>query len=429
MVVSILARSFMAEINRQVKAAERRSQQQERAQYRDQQTAIREAEKARKAAARAENARHRAAVADQKATAKEAKRLHLEARLAEVEEMNAELAASYADIDTILEATLAVDDWVDLESLRLPPVAQPPFSNPRLERAEVEPAPLVYPPQPAWEEPEAPTGLSAKLGGAKRHEKAVAQARAEHDAALQAWHQEATAVHTRYCAKLESRENREKKRLAKLKTAREEYDRECARRDTEAAEQNAQLDHLINDLAFDVESAIEEYIGIVLGNSIYPDSFPVTYDHDFDLTSRELTLSVEIPAPDDIPGVKTYRYVKTRDEITSTNLAAKVRKDRYASALAQVGVRTLHEVFEADRQGKVEAISLTVGVTHLDPATGLEATVPLLAVAADREAFNAFDLSNVEPTATLEHLGASISKKPLELVPADTSRGVRATGG
>jgi restriction system protein len=55
----------------------------------------------------------------------------------------------------------------------------------------------------------------------------------------------------------------------------------------------------------------------------------------------------------------------------------------------------------------------------------LRESVPLVIVAADRETFRRFDLSNVVPQATLEHLGAAISRSPFDLAPADTSRGVR----
>lgn len=84
-------------------------------------------------------------------------------------------------------------------------------------------------------------------------------------------------------------------------------------------------------------------------------------------------------------------------------------------------MRTLHEVFEADRRGLIQSISLEVGTETVDPATGIEGYVPFVAVAAERDTFMAFDLSEVVPAATLEHLGAAVSKNPLGLVPADVS--------
>lgn len=181
----------------------------------------------------------------------------------------------------------------------------------------------------------------------------------------------------------------------------------------------------INDLAFDIPTAIEEYVGIVLSNSVYPDAFPVDYDYTFDLATRELTLSVAVPEPTSLPTVKEYRYVKAKDEIAATQLSAKAQKDRYSSAVHETVVRTLHEVFEADRAGKIQSIALTVGVNRVAPATGLPETVPLVQVAAARETFNEFDLANVVAVETLKHLGAALSKNPFDLTPADTGRGVR----
>jgi Domain of unknown function (DUF4041) len=125
--------------------------------------------------------------------------------------------------------------------------------------------------------------------------------------------------------------------------------------------QNTQLDQLINDLAFDVPWAIQEYVSVVLSNSVYPDSFAVEHDFRFDLDARELTLTARVVPPDNLPTVKEYRYVKAKDEITPTGLPIREQKARYASAVSQVAVRTLHEIFEADRAGRIRTISLTGG--------------------------------------------------------------------
>ncbi|MFD4505993.1 hypothetical protein [Streptomyces sp. NPDC058457] len=69
------------------------------------------------------------------------------------------------------------------------------------------------------------------------------------------------------------REKTEAKRLAELSAAEEKYKQECEKREAGASAHNAEVTKLINDLAFDVESAIEEYVGIVLSNSVYPEGW------------------------------------------------------------------------------------------------------------------------------------------------------------
>lgn len=420
-------RGFFAELNHQAQLAEKRRRQQDAQAVRAQNAAMREHERAQKAAERARASAARASDAQRKAAEKEAARLHLEARTAEVAAMNQNLAAAYEDIDSLLAWTLDFDDFVDLESLKTSP-EHPPFDPGNLATPLPSVPELTYPPQPEYEEPPAPRGLAGALGGKKKHAEAVAAAQAVHQQKVQYWTENNTQKHADHLAALAAREEAEAARLVKLAEAETAYRAECAQREADAIARNEELTKFINDLAFDVQYAIEDYVGVVLSNSVYPESFPVEHEHTFDLASRELTLQVNLPGPSLVPSVKEYRYVKAKDEITATQLSAKEQKDRYSAALHQVAVRTLHEVFEADRAGKIRSIALTVGVNRVAPATGQPEYVPLAIVAADRETFNSFDLANVIPSATLDHLGAAMSKSPFDLTPADTSRGVRQRG-
>lgn len=421
-------RGFFAELNYQAQQAEKRRRQQEAATHRAHIAAQRQAERASKAYERAQVAAARASAAEKKAAEREAARLHVESRLAEVESMNANLAGDLADIDGLLAWAVDMDDYVDLESLKISEVEHPPFEPGRL----AVPAPAVpkpeHVPEPVYEEPSAPGGLAAVLGGKKRHQQAVEKARTAFADAHEHWKRTTDAVHSRYVEKAAQREKSEDKRLAELTAAEEKYKQECEQREAEASAHNAEVAKLINDLAFDVEPAIQEYVGIILSNSLYPAVFPVEHDHVFNLATRELSLEVSVPEPSSIPSVKAYRYVRAKDEITSTSLPVREKKERYANAVWQVAVRCLHEVFEADRAGKVHSIALAVGVDTIDTATGRPTTVPLVFVAADRETFNSFDLTKAVPRDTLGYLGAAMSKSPFDLVPADTSRGVRVRG-
>jgi restriction system protein len=420
-------RGFFAELNHQAQLAERRRQQQAQAANRAHASAQRAYEQAQRAAERAQMAAARATAAQQLEAQREAARLHVESRQAEVAELNAALSESLAEIDGLLAATLDVDDWVDLEQLRITSVDHPAFDPGELGRPVAPPPAPQYPPQPVWHEPPPPQGLSGAFGGRKKHEEARARAWAEYQERCQSLTEHANAAHAAYQRELARCKQLEDERVAKLAAARSRYDDECRQRETEAAEHNAHLDRLINELAFDVPWAIQEYVGIVLSNSVYPDCFPVEHDYRFELETRELTLTVRVPQPSSLPAVKEYRYVKARDEISASAMPKKEQKDRYASAVWQVALRTLHEVFEADRVGRIHSVALTVDTEHLDPATGRPAAVPLVIVGVARETFTGLDLAHVEQPATLAHLGAAMSRSPFDLVSADTSRGVRAS--
>jgi restriction system protein len=162
----------------------------------------------------------------------------------------------------------------------------------------------------------------------------------------------------------------------------------------------------------------------VLSNAVYPDHFPVKFEFQFDPSTAELKLQVTVPGPDTLCTTKSYKYSKSTDEIVETQLSNKACKDRYTGAVHQVAIRSIHEVFEADRRGLIKTISLEVGAKTINPATGLETTVLFVATGAERDAFLEFDLAGVVPSATLAHLGASLSKNPYGLVQASAD-GVR----
>lgn len=102
---------ILREINRQMKAAAREAERREREQERSRAAAIREFERARKADERAAAQLARATAAERKRLEKEAKAAHIAAMEAQAESMNAELADKYEQLDSLLNATLEVDDF------------------------------------------------------------------------------------------------------------------------------------------------------------------------------------------------------------------------------------------------------------------------------------------------------------------------------
>ena len=125
-------RGFFAELQYQNQLAAKQQAQAERAQARAHAAAVREAERAQREAERAAAAASRASAAEQKAAEREAKRLHEEARLAEVDALNTQLAEITDELDSILSATLDVDDFVDLDDAAV--LAQPSAISPSRSR-------------------------------------------------------------------------------------------------------------------------------------------------------------------------------------------------------------------------------------------------------------------------------------------------------
>ncbi len=415
-------RGFFAELQHQAAVAERNRQRSQASALREAQRHQREAERAYAAAERALVAASRVDARAQAEAEREAKRLHVMVQEAHVEALNSDLKTQLAEIDGVLAATLEVDDHVELEELRQ--VAEhPSFTSPH-EAAIPAPSPIVAPPEPTFLEPPVPTGLSAMFGK-KKHAAVVDQARAAFAQQHATWQVEAAAVPMRQLDQLNRHQAAEAERVKKLAADRVAYDEECRQRQARVDAENAQLDDLIRRLTAGEANAVEEYFGIVFGKSVYPDAVSIDIEHSYRPDDKELEIKLRLPQTSDLPTARGYKYVKAKGEVAETAQTAKEQRDRYNNLVHAIVLRTMHEVWESDRLGHVDTISLTAHVEHIDPATGRPTTTPLVAVAADRAAFVSIDLAHVTKAETLKHLKAVVSKNPHALAAIELTSGVR----
>lgn len=402
-------RGFFAEIQHQSKLAEQR----QRTAQRQHDQAVSRATSAQRAAERAQLAAERASEQDRKRLEREAAQAYAAARVAEAEDRTRDLHARLVELDNLLAATLEVDDFVDLESLRAA-AQHPSFHRPDLESPTPLPTPIPDPPLPVKREPEAAKGL---FGRKQKQEQAAAAAEEQYAADYWAWKASFDALPASRAAARAQYDEAERYRQNQLAAAVERYQEERSEREREVAEQNETLDQLIAGLGYGTVDAVQEYISIVLANSVYPEWLTVTHSADFDPSDAELKMRVIVPGPEIVPTAKHYKYVKATDEVAPVAATQKETKDRYASLVNNIALRSIHEVFEADRRALIKSIALELGTETISPATGHPIHVPFVAVAASRGEFEKLDLSTVVPLATLEHLGAAVSKNPHGLTP------------
>jgi restriction system protein len=125
----------------------------------------------------------------------------------------------------------------------------------------------------------------------------------------------------------------------------------------------------------------------------------------------------DLPSFEVVPEVASSKYVKAKDEVRETMRPPAQRKALYSSVVAQVTLRTLYELFTADRMKHVDIIVFNSYVTSTDKGTGRSVRTCLITVRTSRDTFTQLNLSKVDPLACLNVLNASISKNPTELAP------------
>ncbi|MCC6564706.1 MAG: restriction endonuclease [Chloroflexi bacterium] len=381
--------SFMTVITRTAREMER----QQRRAIREREQQVKALQRAHEKAAR-ERAKLAAQVAkNQKEQEKERQRQYTASREADIELKNAELDDRIATLESVLSTTLEIDDYIDLDELKEKP------EYPPLEILSQYTSPVAEPEFSAYEPP-APTGISAYLPNVRsRYASEFEIAKKRYEADL---------------AKAREREAFRLKRIAEIKAAHAES---VAKIDAEIKEQHSEIEEFKGRLEQGSVEAILDYFRLVLESSVYPDDFPQQAKLAYIAESRQLVIEYDLPTLDIVPEEASFKYVKARDEITSTSRAASQRKALYASLIAQVTLRTIHEVFEADRGRFVDTVVFNGHVDVVDKATGRDIRPCLVTLRTTKDVFGALDLSRVDPQLCLKNLNAGVSQNPSELAP------------
>ena len=314
------------------------------------------------------------------------------ARVAAVEAASEDLEHQVRTLQSLLLRSLTWDPAVPFDRLRRG-YEEKPFAPGDLGRAGTEPRLADFLPLP-------PTGLASRLPKARR----------EHEAAIEAGKLEYQRANATY-ARLED------ERKAKLAAARAEHERAMAREADAVEKHNAELSALEAGYKEGATEAVINYFALVLEHSRYPEGFPQTFRLAFVPESRQLVVEYDLPPFDIVPAVGSYKYVKSTNKVSETARPATQRRALYESVVAQVALRTVREVFAADRAGAVETLVFNGHVRSIDRGTGQSVHPCLVTLRVTKDVFSGLELSQVDPAACLKALNAGVSKHPSELAP------------
>ena len=297
---------------------------------------------------------------------------------------------------TAEEQTAAVQEQIkSLEEVLTSVLPLPPMSFDRLmatpRTPAFDPGSLgVAVPGPDWSDfaPAEPTGLLRFLRRTARFKRQAALAQDRFEAAA-----------------AEHREH-ESQRLRALAVARAKYHQKVTEARAQAAGRNAYVASRQSAFTTGEAESVAWFARCVLRASRYPDGFPREYQVAYDRPARNVTVEFELPAQHVVPPVGSYRYVKASDVIEPVPRPEDEISQRYERLISAIALRTLHEIFSATAPDVVRAVSFTGYVSTTDQATGKPVRPHLLAVSADRPAFEDLILAEVEPAACLTRLAA-----------------------
>jgi len=338
-------------------------------------------------------------------------RLHKEKRAKHVDELNREATEAIETLNNILIHTLSVDDTVDWDAIkrkdpfRIKPIQlfseekEPDFIKFNSYGRPTDFEKISNPIRPTYDNVQNEYGFFSRLFHAKTIKKVF-------EYRLTKWEQQKEQT---------NKDNVDRKlffnRAISIFDNKKKIFEEEKQRDNEALE-NVRARYNQKD-----PKAIEECCDLVLTSSQYPDYFPQNWVLEYIEDSHIAVVEYELPAPDQLPTVESYKYIKSRDELCKKILTQAAQKKLYESVIYQICIRTIHELFEADVINVLDAVAFNGLVTNTNPATGIKETKLIMSTVANKDQFMAFDLSQVDPKATFKHMKGIAATNLIDLTP------------
>jgi restriction system protein len=348
------------------------------------------------------------------------------ASLSLAQEQTKEAKERLAEIDNLLIHTLSIDDTIDWEILKTKREFEVP--NPQATfKAEVAKANI--PPTPAQKEiPPAPNfdnyrptikGVS-KLFKSRAKEK-LKEAEEHYNIAMAHWEKISADIKA-YNEKV-NKEYADTRR-AIVKSIQDRLDKKEAEWEKQRdafyktqEEGNAKIDVLKEQYLRGDPPLVVQYCELVLNNSQYPESFPKTFELDYNKDNKLLIVEYSLPSPEQLPRLSEVKYIASKKELKEFYLSDIQFNKRYDNAIYCICLRTIHELFEADKANAIDMIAFNGWVEIVSKATGNKSNSCIISVQAKKSEFIEIQLANIDPKACFKNLKGIGSSKLVDITP------------
>lgn len=124
-----------------------------------------------------------------------------------------------------------------------------------------------------------------------------------------------------------------------------------------------------------------------------------------------LIVEYTLPTPDDLPRLLDVKYIASKKELKESLIAEVTVAKMYDTAVYNICLRTLHEIFEADKADAIELVVFNGWVEAINKATGKHANNCIVSIQARKSEFLEIALGNVDPKSCFKSLKGVGSSK------------------
>jgi restriction system protein len=156
-------------------------------------------------------------------------------------------------------------------------------------------------------------------------------------------------------------------------------------------------------------SSILEYCDLVLNNSYYPESFPKSFELDYNTETKILIVEYSLPSIEQLPTLNEVKVIK--NELKDYYISEAQTLKMFDTTMYNITLRTIHELFEADIANAIDAISFNGWVNAINKATGKRENNCILSMQAKKVEFIEIDLEHVDPKTCFKNFKGVGSSK------------------
>jgi restriction system protein len=156
---------------------------------------------------------------------------------------------------------------------------------------------------------------------------------------------------------------------------------------------------------------IIQYCRTVLNNSKYPDTFPKEFILDYAPDNKILIIEYVLPSPSELPRLREVKYIISKKDFKESFISETQLSKNYDYTVYKITLRTLYELFKADKAEAIDAIIFNGFVNAIDKATGMIINNCIVSVQVNKIEFNEINLSNVDPKTCYKYLKGIGSSK------------------
>lgn len=335
------------------------------------------------------------------------------------------------EIEELLIHTLGIDDTIDWNKLKSRKKFNEPNPLDSLQK-RINEIPIPVSPKllnPAPEPLKNSDEFLPKLGFldkifSSRKKKKEFEANEKFKAAYESWEAECQRIKSKNI-ELKNIFNESTKKydttILSIKTAVEGEQLEWEKRKNDFLQKQVEYNQKINEMKaryFEQdETSIAEYCEMVLNNSDYPESFTIDFQLEYIKESRILIVEYNLPPIEVFPKIKEVKYIASKNELVEVNISDVQLNKMYDEALYKIALRSIHELFEADKANALEAVSFNGWVSAINKANGQLEHNCILSIQARKEEFEKIDLAKVDPKVCFKNLKGVASSKLSALTP------------